>query len=58
MEMEKDINEFNKELAKKKDIARANKLINDSLKNALGNVFGQILKFNLMIFHMRELLRV
>ena len=41
MEMEKDINEFNKELAKKKDIARANKLINDSLKNALGNVFGQ-----------------
>lgn len=41
MEIEKDVNEFNNELAKKKDIARANELINESLENALGNVFGQ-----------------
>ena len=41
MEIEKDVNEFNKELSKKKDISRANELINESLKNALGNVFGQ-----------------
>lgn len=41
MEIEKDVNDFNNKLAKKKDIARANKLINESLENALGNVFGQ-----------------
>ncbi|MFQ9314456.1 MAG: ATP-dependent nuclease [Clostridium perfringens] len=41
MEIEKDVNEFNNELAKKKDIAKANELINESLENALGNVFGQ-----------------
>lgn len=41
MEIEKDVNEFNNGLAKKKDISRANKLINDSLEKALGNVFGQ-----------------
>lgn len=41
MEIEKDVNDFNNELAKKKDIARANELINESLENALGNVFGQ-----------------
>lgn len=41
MEIERDVNNFNNELAKKKDISKANKLINDSLENALGNVFGQ-----------------
>lgn len=41
MEIEKSVNDFNNELAKKKDIARANELINESIKNALGNVFGQ-----------------
>lgn len=44
MEIEKDVNDFNKELAKKKDIARANKLINESLEKALGSVFGQSTK--------------
>ncbi len=41
MEIEKDVNDFNKKLAKKKDIARANELINESLEKALGSVFGQ-----------------
>lgn len=44
MEIEKDVSEFNKDLAKKKDIARANKLINESLEKALGSVFGQSTK--------------
>lgn len=44
MEIEKDVNDFNKELAKKRDISRANELINDSLKKALGSVFGQSTK--------------
>lgn len=44
MEIETEVNTFNNELAEKEDIARANKLINDSLKNALGNVFGQSTK--------------
>ncbi|MCI1580604.1 MAG: AAA family ATPase [Clostridium beijerinckii] len=44
MEIENDVNEFNKELAKKKNIARANELINSSLERALGSVFGQSTK--------------
>ncbi|WP_207654343.1 AAA family ATPase [Anaerocolumna aminovalerica] len=44
MDIEKDVNDFNKELAKKKDIARANELINESLEKALGMVFGQSTK--------------
>lgn len=44
MDIEKDVNDFNEELAKKPDIARANELINDSLENALGTVFAQTTK--------------
>lgn len=44
MDIEKDVNDFNSELAKKPDIARANELINDSLENALGTVFAQTTK--------------
>lgn len=44
MDIEKDVNNFNLELAKKKEIARANKLINESLEKALGTVFGQSTK--------------
>lgn len=44
MDIEKDVNDFNKELAKKKEIARANELINESLEKALGMVFGQSTK--------------
>lgn len=44
MDIEKDVNNFNKELEKKRDIARANELINESLENALGSVFGQSTK--------------
>lgn len=44
MDIEKDVNDFNEELAKRTDIARANELINDSLENALGTVFAQTTK--------------
>lgn len=44
MDIEKDVNDFNEELAKRPDIARANELINDSLENALGTVFAQATK--------------
>ena len=44
MDIEKDVNDFNEELAKRPDIARANELINDSLENALGTVFAQTTK--------------
>lgn len=44
MEIERDVNDFNKELTKKKEIAKANELINESLKRALGVVFGQSTK--------------
>jgi putative ATP-dependent endonuclease of the OLD family len=44
MDIERDVNNFNIELAKKKEIAKANELINESLKKALGVVFGQSTK--------------
>ena len=44
MDIEKDVNDFNETVAKRPDIARANKLINDSLENALGTVFTQTTK--------------
>lgn len=44
MEIEKDVNDFNKKIAKTEDIARADKLINESLERALGIVFGQSTK--------------
>ena len=44
MDIEKDVNDFNEELSKRPDIARANGLINDSLENALGTVFAQTTK--------------
>lgn len=44
MDIEKDVNAFNIELTKKKEIASANKLINESLEKALGTVFGQSTK--------------
>lgn len=44
MDIEKDVNDFNEGLTKRPDIARANRLINDSLKNALGSVFTQTTK--------------
>ncbi len=44
MQIEEEVNNFNKELAKKKDIAKANQLINESLERALGSVFGQSTK--------------
>ena len=44
MEIEQDVNNFNAELAKKPDIAKANELINESLEKALGTVFAQTTK--------------
>lgn len=44
MDIEKEVNDFNDELLKKPDISRANELINDSLKSALGAVFAQTTK--------------
>lgn len=44
MDIEKDVNDFNIELSNRPDIARANKLINESLENALGSVFAQTTK--------------
>lgn len=44
MDIEQDVNDFNAELAKKPDIAKANELINESLEKALGTVFVQTTK--------------
>ena len=44
MDIEQDVNNFNAELAKKPDIAKANELINESLEKALGTVFAQTTK--------------
>ncbi len=41
MEIEKDVNEFNNKLASERDIKKASELINDSFKNAVGEVFAQ-----------------
>lgn len=40
MQLEADVEQFNKTVGKT-DIERANKLINESLKNAAGSIFGQ-----------------
>ena len=44
MDIEQDVNNFNAELAKKPNIAKANELINESLEKALGTVFAQTTK--------------
>lgn len=44
MDIEKDVNNFNTELSKRSDIAKANSLINESLKNALGSVYSQTIR--------------
>lgn len=41
MDIEEEVNNFNKELSKRKHISKANELINDSLEKALGGIFGQ-----------------
>jgi len=44
MPIEETVNKFNAELSKKDAIKKANDLINQSLKDALGSVFGQSTK--------------
>ncbi len=48
MGLEKDVAEFNHSVEKKTDIKRANELINESIKQAVGSVFAQstAIKFN------------
>ncbi|MBP2033222.1 putative ATP-dependent endonuclease of OLD family [Clostridium algifaecis] len=41
MEIEEDVNNFNKKLSGKGDIKKADEMINKILQNALGSVFGQ-----------------
>lgn len=41
MDIEQDVNDFNNQLAQRRDIALANELINESLEKALGTVFTQ-----------------
>lgn len=41
MPLEKDLKEFNTAAAKEKEIERANKLINSSLEDAAGSIYGQ-----------------
>lgn len=41
MGIEKDVNEFNNKLANESDIKKASELINNSFKNAVGEVFAQ-----------------
>jgi len=44
MQLEADVKQFNNQAAGKSDIERASKLINESLKNAVGTIFGQSIR--------------